>query len=387
MADSATLNKINSSRVLQAIWSDDGISRIQLAKQLGLNRSTLTKISTKLLDMGLITQTELGPTSKKSGRPRISLAINKNMGYIGGIQIQPEFCRSLLIDLDTNIIYKNITTFDPKETDLVEFILSLINELTVKAEELGSKVLGIGLGCSGNIDPYKGIIIRSHPLMISEDEPLHLQKILSEKVSIPIIIDNDANCCSWGELATKRKDRDRNFISVFGEFRNTKLDRTPATSVGVGLGVVIREKILYGEDFAGGEFQSIFRVDENATQFSLTDEEASSLPENDVVRNKMFVELAKNLSLIVNSINLTNLIISGSLSNYFDEIKGILNQQIQENWLYYHIRECKIELSQHGEWASAFGAAAYFLVKLFSVPTLDQSEDNKVGLELLNEVK
>ena len=38
------LNEINTSRVLQKLWFSRGISRVEIARELGLGKSTVTKI-------------------------------------------------------------------------------------------------------------------------------------------------------------------------------------------------------------------------------------------------------------------------------------------------------------------------------------------------------
>ena len=38
------LNEINTSRVLQKLWFSKGISRVEIARELGLGKSTVTNI-------------------------------------------------------------------------------------------------------------------------------------------------------------------------------------------------------------------------------------------------------------------------------------------------------------------------------------------------------
>ena len=61
---------LNSSRVLRDIWINQEISRIRIAKNLDLDKSTISSIVTELLEIGVIRETsvgEAGPQGPDSG--------------------------------------------------------------------------------------------------------------------------------------------------------------------------------------------------------------------------------------------------------------------------------------------------------------------------------
>ena len=45
---------LNTSRVMREIWINKEISRVQIAKNLGLDKSTISSIVAKLLDTGTV---------------------------------------------------------------------------------------------------------------------------------------------------------------------------------------------------------------------------------------------------------------------------------------------------------------------------------------------
>jgi hypothetical protein len=74
---------------------------------------------------------------------------------------------------------------------------------------------------------------------------------------VPVFIENDANCCCWAEIAFQREGRERNFISVLGEFRDLHRGTDKGTGLAIGLGLVVRNRVLHGDHFTAGEFRSV----------------------------------------------------------------------------------------------------------------------------------
>lgn len=81
---------INVSRILRLVWQKNGISRIEIAAQLGLDKSTVTKIIASLLEIGIVTEFAHGVTGPQGGRKPIYLEITESFAVIGGIEIQKD---------------------------------------------------------------------------------------------------------------------------------------------------------------------------------------------------------------------------------------------------------------------------------------------------------
>ena len=97
---------INVSRILRIIWQHKGISRIEIAAELGIDKSTVTKITATLIDMGLICETSHGTTGPQGGRKPIFLEINGTYAGVGGIEISPERFVCCLLDLHGIVLFK-----------------------------------------------------------------------------------------------------------------------------------------------------------------------------------------------------------------------------------------------------------------------------------------
>lgn len=123
--------------------------------------------------------------------------------------------------------------------DINEYIAELTKEITRIADPVGGveKIRGIGAGCpngnyyTGNIEkapnlPWKGIV--------------PFAKLLSESLGIPAVLTNDANAAAMGEMTYGAARGMKNFIEI-------------TLGTGVGSGIVIDGKVVYGHDGFAGE--------------------------------------------------------------------------------------------------------------------------------------
>ncbi|MBR3565225.1 MAG: ROK family protein [Paludibacteraceae bacterium] len=123
--------------------------------------------------------------------------------------------------------------------DIDEYIAELTKEITRIADPVGGveKIRGIGAGCpngnyyTGNIEkapnlPWKGIV--------------PFAKLLSDSLGIPAVLTNDANAAAMGEMTYGAARGMKNFIEI-------------TLGTGVGSGIVIDGKVVYGHDGFAGE--------------------------------------------------------------------------------------------------------------------------------------
>ncbi len=101
------------------------------------------------------------------------------------------------------------------------------------------RLLGIGVGAPGAVNPRKGILPRSPNLPGWAGIPI--ARILGKKFRLPVYIANDANAAALGE-------------SVFGAGKRINDLIYVTVSTGVGSGIVIRGGVYEGAGFVAGEF-------------------------------------------------------------------------------------------------------------------------------------
>lgn len=131
-------------------------------------------------------------------------------------------------------------TSDPAEV-FVERIATAVKELIQKNGT--PAVAGVGVGCPGLIDPWKGVVRTSPNLPNLPNFPLRDE--LKQRLAMPIEIQNDANAAVLGEWIFSPASRGvRNLIVL-------------TLGTGVGGGVVCDGHLLVGADNAATELGHI----------------------------------------------------------------------------------------------------------------------------------
>ncbi len=126
-----------------------------------------------------------------------------------------------------------------KYTEINDYVDTLHEELSrlLEQENVADKIAGIGIGApngnyfTGNIEfapnlPWRGVI--------------PLAQMMREKFNIPVTITNDANAAAIGEM-------------TYGAARGVKDFIMITLGTGVGSGIVIDGKMVYGHDGFAGE--------------------------------------------------------------------------------------------------------------------------------------
>ncbi len=378
---------VNESRILREVWLCPGISRIGLARSLCLSKAAVTKIVGSFLDEGLLVLAETPDVTKTKGRRPTGLYLNGDLGVVIGIEIQTDRWFAVAHDLQGSRVEAFAPQSIPAEADVMDAIDEAITTVKAKLLSQGRRALGVGIGLSGLVDPYQGVIRSSNPLGVRS--PMQLAVPLEARHRVPVVVENDANCCSWKTMLEKGPERDRNFISLLGELRPTR--HAPAdgyseiVGVAVGLGIVIKDSVLHGDNFSAGEFQSVFKRIDSPTQFNIPLDRLRDLRPTKRLWKKFATELSQNLALLVNVLNITSVIIFGDLAQYPDPLADILRQEIQTNWLYDSLVECEVLVDVDTTHAVASGAAAFLLHRIFSRPDVwsGTQVENAIGIELL----
>lgn len=379
MAESNRLHSINTSRILRTIWLNPGISRIKAAEMLDLDRSTVTKILQVVLARSLVVTAGKNTEQSGVGRRQINLRINEEVGLALGIEMQSRRYVAVFTTIAGTVVHSFDGTYVSTRENLCSQIRAIIDKAKAYLKREKMFLLGIGIGFPGILDPYTGTIIRSGSFQINT--PFAIRDEIEKYCEAPVFIENDANCCCWGELAFKTENRNRNFITVLGEIRENIPNSAEYHGLAIGLGLVIRGRVLHGDHFTAGEFRSIF-ADPQTGQFRIPYGDLYSLPEDSQLLDRAYSELAANLALLVNCVDFTKIVFSGDLPQHPGNLEELTRKALEKNWMYDFERNMTICFSENGKNSVAIGAAGLFIEKLFSVPDVADRFRELVGFDL-----
>lgn len=235
------LRRNNRGLVYRAIWDLKTISRAELATVTGLHPATITHIVDDLLADQLIL--EVGASETAVGRPPLQLKINSEAAYIVGVSLARTAVSAALIDLGGNVgedvHFGGLNLLDEKEYTIAR-LQQAIELLVDRARAMGHKVIGIGVGFPGPVDPSTGQTYLPEARGLREPFSPSLREVLAERFKQPVFIDNDANAMALAEKYFGEGQHANNFVCI-------------DCSLGIGASIVINGEIYYGMRGDAGE--------------------------------------------------------------------------------------------------------------------------------------
>lgn len=357
---------LNANRILRLIWQKKHISRIEIANELGLDKSTVTKIVNEYKENGILQETSQGNSGPQGGRPPVFLEITPSYACVGGIEITPDRVVYCLLNLHGDILFedrKSITTEEFLQMQIKGVFSKAYNVIYEKAEELGIKLVGIGLGLPGLLNSARGEIEYSLPLMIQT--PFSLREQLLEITDIPVEIENDARCCCYSEMISSVSSDVNNMIFVLTEYRAYKPIDNTKKNLAVGFGIVIDSELLKGKDDSVGEFRSMLWEEGTNGQFVSGDGNLEDGVKDNKEMMSVFMELARHIAFLVNTLNLQTVCIGGMDPKYLRILEELVQQRIDTQWSYKNERTINVRMSTYDDLAVAHGAGSMYLTKIF----------------------
>lgn len=379
---------VNTTRVLRSVWLNAGISQSDVALKLDLNRSTVSKITATLRATGILEEASVGSAGPSGGRRPVYLRINPKWGSVIGVEAQPERINVVAITLGGEVFFERSIRVDLVPMRLLEQIAQTLVSLRPEIEDSGMPVLGVGMGLPGFVDDVSGTLRASMPLGVYE--PLSVVDEVQRLTgfSCPIMVDNDANCGCWGELAFNHRTGARNVMFVLGEHRRYQVDRPSFRVPVVGIGFLIDGRVHRGRDYSAGEFQSTLQlVGEHVNQFSVSDGDAQRFLQDPAVDDQISYELAIHIAFLANLLDLDRVVLGGSIEKIATTIRAKAHRFLRAFWNYPNDPDVTIDVSRLGELSVAHGAAGMFLQRLITVPDVTNRTGGALcGVNLLNKI-
>jgi predicted NBD/HSP70 family sugar kinase len=357
-----------AARIVRTIWQNPRISRVGIAERLGLDKSTVTNQVARLIEIGLIEEIAEGIAGTRGGRRPIHLAMNRSFGRVIGIEIQVESYVAVVVDLAGEILAETRGSVSRGWGDFSTTMLEIIRACSAELCPDDQKLLGVGVGTGGLVNLKTGRIRYSVPLEI--DKPIDFGACVADKLSVPCFIENDANCCAWGELAFNRNESLRDFLFALVEFRRDPKSIGLSGGIGVGFGIVLGGKVYSGAHGNAGEFRSAFCDGPGAIQLSIPKARLSRLDTDREVLAAAADELARNAAMLVNTMDFERVYVGGDIEGLDVDFPAILRRRLEENWMYPFPNDVEIRYSSLGGKAVAYGAAGMILDRLISEQSL-----------------
>jgi predicted NBD/HSP70 family sugar kinase len=233
VASSEVVRDINRRIVLNLIRSRQPVSRADLARLSGLQRSTVSLITEDLIARRWVTEGATGRLPR--GRRPTFLRLNDERAIIG-IDIRPEHTTLALADVNAKFLSQEVmaTPDSPKV---------VIKELTARLTRLiqacsGKMIEGIGISLPGRFDVEKQRLVFAPNLKWPNFD---IRTPIQRATGLDVELENAANACVLAEIWFGRMQGVRNLVVV-------------TVSEGIGTGIFTNGQLVRGLNGMAGEF-------------------------------------------------------------------------------------------------------------------------------------
>ncbi|MEW6285105.1 MAG: ROK family transcriptional regulator [Chloroflexota bacterium] len=228
-------------------FSGAGMSRTELAEQMGLTRAAVSLIVNDLLESGVVMEAE--SRSAPSGRPPIVLEINPERGLVGAIDMGATHMSIAVADFAARIHQETEISLDIKDGPEVCLAQAdkLLKQLLADKGLPVSDLAAIGVGVPGPVITEAGTVV-APPIMPGWDR-YPIRASLEKSWGCPVTLNNDAELGALGEWA-------------YGAGRGEKNIAYIKVGSGIGAGLILNKQIYGGTTGAAGEIGHL-TIDEN----------------------------------------------------------------------------------------------------------------------------
>lgn len=162
------------------------------------------------------------------------------MTHVIGVDLGGTFIKSAIIDTDGKVVTQRKDDTGKRATP-EEVVQTIARAVETGLDENGiakETVRGCGIGCPGPLDSKTGTVFSSPNLQGWKDVPL--RQMLSDALSLPVGLYNDANAAAYGEYWQGAGKGTTNFVLY-------------TLGTGIGGGLILNGRLYTGSGGMGGE--------------------------------------------------------------------------------------------------------------------------------------
>lgn len=235
VARSETARDINSRIILNLVRKYQPLSRADLMRHSGLQRSTVSVITEQLISGQWLREGATGASSR--GRRPTFLHLNENRAGIFGINIQPFSTDLALANLSGHFLAQETIPTPRSSPVFVTQIASRIREWRETHPMMAYE--GIGVSLPGRVDLLSQKFIFAPNLSwLAAD----LKYRLEDATSLSVSMENAANACALSEFWFGKHADGINNLAVV------------TVSEGIGVGMILNGQLVRGTSGLAGEF-------------------------------------------------------------------------------------------------------------------------------------
>jgi predicted NBD/HSP70 family sugar kinase len=235
-----------SGRIVRVLSERGALSGTQIARILGLAKSTVSMTLAELRKAGMVVDDTVPEKSRSAGagRPATAVTLNPQAGTVIGLLIGLEHIQLIVADVSHAVLadkkFELEADFSP--TDAVAIVQRLVREAYSELGISSDTVLGVGIAVGGPVNPTNGRVMRAGA--IPTWEGVDVRRLFETALERPVYADNVSKCWAIAEMMWGAARGVDDFVYLLIDF-------------GVAGAIVSRGQLIDGVAGAAGEFGHI----------------------------------------------------------------------------------------------------------------------------------
>jgi len=389
VASSQTARNINRGVVLNLIRRRQPISRADLARVSGLQRSTVSLITAQLIRERWVIPGPVGRLPR--GRRPMFLRLNDRKAILV-VDLRPNESRVGVADINGNFLCQETMTTSSDPRVAAEDLAARICHLREVHSELVFE--GVGISLPGRVDEKTQHLIFAPNLGWADFD---FKGAIKKATGMRVELENAANACALAEVWFGHGEKVRDFVVV-------------TVSEGIGTGVFLNGQLARGLKGMAGEFGHVsldpdgpactcggrgcwevygsnraalrYYHEASQTQEALSFRDLMGLANSGneaalLALEKMFLAIGRGMRMIVTALAPEEIVVVGELTRQWPQFGSLVEKEVALGFLAG--RPSRVRPAE-GEMARLRGTVALVLQKHFGPSEEVQKEVEEISL-------
>jgi len=241
VATTETVRDINSRIVLNLVRKHQPLSRADLMRHSGLQRSTVSAIAERLIAERWLKEGATGNLPR--GRKPTFLHLNAERCAVLGVDVQPGTTTLAVASLDATVLAQESMPTPKEPSEFIARVCRRIKDL-LRAHPKNAYE-GVGISLPGRIDAVSGRLVFA-PTLGWKD--LDLKTPTENAIGLAVKLENAANACALAELwSGHHTEGVGNVVAV-------------TVSDDIGVGMIMNGQLVRGSSGLAGEFGHVVQM-------------------------------------------------------------------------------------------------------------------------------
>ncbi|MCR2812668.1 ROK family transcriptional regulator [Microbacterium sp. zg.Y1090] len=242
-ANQPSVGGFNQSVILDQIRRSGGLSRVELAALTGLSAQTVSNITQRLLDAGIVAEAGRTSVTPGPGKPRTTLRLAPGSRFAVGVHLDPSIISFVLLGIDGEVVAaRHRPTPDANDPERTERLITAeLERLIADSGVDRSRIVGVGIAAPGPIDAERGVVV--DPPNLGGWHRVPLRDAVAAATGFPVVLDKDVTAAAVGERWVSAATA-RSFAFLY-------------LGTGLGVGLMVSDDIVRGGSGNAGEIGHI----------------------------------------------------------------------------------------------------------------------------------